>query len=333
MAGAIYSASRLGRPSTAHWLTLAVICGCIASVVARKQHDAHTIKHKHTYLHICADADSTTSHVCIHQVKNTWPQPALMDKTECAETADTSKAPGTTDSNCDPAAATINKNLYAPITIPIGTVTPAIDYRTGADVDRFTDGDRVRCKDGELFATGWYKKYTPQECARLCAKIQDYYGKNCTHFTRQWITSDIKEHADSCGRDGDAGLTGGPLYGTFESAGTGAGQYTHRGQCIFFNSANDECCATKAAWRETLLTQADSDHCQSAYGDRKDNWNSKHRSWRLSKQGFDTTNSRPAWPVTSRGRRLSAYTGHVDGEDPLIHELVFTNGTKLLVNE
>ena len=49
----------------------------------------------------------------------------------------------------------------------------------------------------------WYKKYTPQECARLCSKISNFYGSSCTHFSRQWITSRIQEHSDTCGRDGE----------------------------------------------------------------------------------------------------------------------------------
>ena len=40
----------------------------------------------------------------------------------------------------------------------------------------------------------WYKKYTPQECARLCSKISNFYGSSCTHFSRQWITSRVPEH-------------------------------------------------------------------------------------------------------------------------------------------
>jgi hypothetical protein len=237
-----------------------------------------------------------------------------------------------------------------------GLVHPNVDYRKGADTDTLTDWDRVRCRDGQLFATGcvhlfscptprpvpgergadsdsfshvcsWYRKYTPQECARLCSKISNFYGKSCTHFSRQWIKSNLPEHSDTCGRDGESIASDMPAHGAWGSAGVGEGSYSFRGQCLFFNSHNNECCSTKAAWREAgSLT--DDNYCTAKFGDRKDNWDTKHRSWRLKTQAFSPTS---AWPVTSLGRRLGTArpVEAVTGEEPLIHELFLfsPNGT------
>ena len=173
----------------------------------------------------------------------------------------------------------------------------------------------------------WYKKYTPQECARLCSKISDFYGKDCTHFSRQWITTSIEEHHDHCGRDGDRGIRHDVApTGEWGSAGVGTGSYRFRGQCIFFSSDNDECCSTKAAWREAG-TDTDSSYCQGKYGERADWWDNKHRSWRLKNSTFTPTG---AWPVTSRGRRRLSST-RPEGTDPEqhshVHELIFPNGS------
>jgi hypothetical protein len=176
-------------------------------------------------------------------------------------------------------------------------------------------------------------KYTPQECARLCSKIHNFYGKSCTHFTRQWISTDIDEHEDSCGRDGDDGFKvdrGDAPFGDKGSAGVGTGKYTYRGQCIFYDSPNHDCCSTKAAWRE-VDGDSDSDYCQAKYGERKNNWDNKNRSWRKKVAGFSPT---VAWPVTSLGRRLeSTHPSHFDGERADMHELLLVNGTSVWVAE
>ena len=170
----------------------------------------------------------------------------------------------------------------------------------------------------------WYKKYTAQECARLCSKISNFYGKSCTHFSRQWITTRITEHSDTCGRDGETIASDMPAHGAWGSAGVGAGAYTFRGQCLFFNSPNNHCCSTKAAWREAGA-DTDNNFCQGKFGDRKDAWDSKHRSWRLLTQAFTPTE---AWPVVSAGRRLSDEARGLNGSEPLVHELFYPNGTR-----
>lgn len=160
----------------------------------------------------------------------------------------------------------------------------------------------------------------------MCSKISNFYGKSCTHFSRQWIKSSIQDHSDSCGRDGEAIASDMPAHGAYGSAGVGRGSYTFRGQCLFFNSANNECCATKAAWREEG-SDTDSNYCQAKYGDREDAWNSKHRSWRLKTQTFTPSE---AWPVTSFGRRLSDTrpSDFKTGEESHVHELFYPNGTR-----
>jgi len=251
----------------------------------------------------------------------------------CKESAPPHSDVGTNQPWCTAGALGL-VNIYDPITIPTGLKNPKTDFRKGADADTMSDWDRIRCRDGQLFATGWYRKYTPGECARLCAKIHNFYGKTCTHFSRQWIQSKIPEHDDNCGRDGDTIPAGTPANGGWASAGTGSGSYLYRGQCIFFNSVNNECCATKAAWREAG-TNTDDGHCETKYpNDRKDAWDSKHRSWRLltATQAFTPTE---AWPVTSLGRRLSDEANHkqYDGEGPEMHEIFFPNGTRFWVEE
>ena len=168
------------------------------------------------------------------------------------------------------------------------------------------------------------------ECARLCSKIHNFYGKSCTHFSRQWIQSKVPEHSDSCGRDGEELESSMPARGAWGSAGVGKGTYSYRGQCLFFNSPNNECCSTKAAWTEsdTIIggtgTTTDQ-YCQNKYGDREDAWNSKHRSWRLLHQAFTPTE---AWPVTSLGRRLSDKPLGASGDDAGLHEFFLPNGTR-----
>jgi len=290
----------------------------------RRFHDANYHRHAHTYLQFCANDTNVLSHACVHKVSAKWPSPAQLDPQECKEAAPPFSDVGTSYPGCA-AGSLSNVNIYDPITIPTGLRNPASlgGYRHGADVDTMTDWDRVRCRDGQLFATGWYKKYTPQECARLCAKISNFYGKTCTHFTRQWITTRIAEHSDVCGRDGETLDANMPVHGAWGSAGTGAGTYTYRGQCLFFNSPNDHCCSTKAAWREDG-GDTDSNYCTSKYGARHDSWDTKHRSWRLLPGGAFTPTA--AWPVVSAGRRLDE--SRLNGSDSLVHELFHPNGTR-----
>lgn len=160
----------------------------------------------------------------------------------------------------------------------------------------------------------------------MCAKIHNFRGQSCTHFTRQWIQSGLPEHNDGYGRDGDTisgADTGGP-----GSAGTGTGRYSYRGQCIFFSSPNSECCATRQKWEDTSSNSA---YCQVKFGERKDSWNSKHRSWRLATSTFSPT---ATWPVTSFNRRLSeSGFRNATGEEPEVHELIFPDGSTTWVNE
>ena len=121
-----------------------------------------------------------------------------------------------------------------------------------------------------------------------------------------------------------------PAHGAWGSAGTGAGRYTFRGQCLFFSSPNDHCCSTKAAWTEDGVNTA-STYCQTKFGDRRDMWDSKHRSWRLKTQAFSPTE---AWPVVSAGRRLADEArGGLNVDDPLVHEMFLPNGTRFWATE
>jgi len=301
----------------------------VLSLLGRRFHDEQYHKHAHTYLQFCATDADVSSHACVHKVSAKWPTPAQLDPQECKEATAPFAAVGTTNAAC---ASQTNVNIYDPITIAQNLRHPAAadNYRRGADVDTHTDWDRIRCRDGQLFASGWYKKYTPQECARLCAKISNFYGKSCTHFSRQWITSRVPEHSDTCGRDGESLPADMPAHGAWGSAGVGTGTYTFRGQCIFFNSPNDHCCASKAAWREAGA-DTDNNYCQAKYGDRKDGWDSKHRSWRLLVNSFTPS---VAWPVTSAGRRLgdevaSAVNASIAGA----HEFFLPNGTRFYAFE
>merc|ERR1719482_1953674 len=158
------------------WLIVLAL-GC---ALARRFHDQHYHKHAHTYLQFCANATSVVPHACVHKVSARWPTPAQLDPQECKEATDPYLNVGSTHAGCT-AGSEAGVNIYDPITIPQGLRHPAAagGYRRGADVDTMTDWDRIRCRDGQLFATGWYKKYTPQECSRLCAKIHNFYGKSC----------------------------------------------------------------------------------------------------------------------------------------------------------
>jgi len=162
----------------------------LGGAAGRRFHDQHYHKHAHTYLQFCANATSASSHACVHKVSAKWPTPAQLDPQECKESAAPYASVGTNQPWCA-AGSEVLVNIYDPITIPQGLLHPNVDYRRGSDVDTLTDWDRIRCRDGQLFATGWYKKYTPMECARLCSKIFNFYGKTCTHFARQWIQSRV----------------------------------------------------------------------------------------------------------------------------------------------
>ena len=119
--------------------------------------------------------------------------------------------------------------------------------------------------------------------------------------------------------------------GEFGSAGVGSGSYKFRGQCVFFNSDNNECCSTKAAWREAG-TDMDSSYCEDKLGSRADNWDNKWRSWRLKNSTFEASG---AWPVTSRGRRLGQTrpAGADPDLQPHVHEFQYPNGTSFWVVE
>ena len=117
---------------------------------------------------------------CVVKVNRKWPVPAKMEDPVCRKTEPPNDE---LDAGC--VSPTPSKNLYIPITIfqnlvsgrPFNELAASADgwkgvqYEQGADVDTLTLWDRIRCRDGQIFSTGWYKKYTDQECARLCAKI------------------------------------------------------------------------------------------------------------------------------------------------------------------
>lgn len=166
----------------------------------------------------------------------------------------------------------------------------------------------------------------------MCTKIHNFYGHQCSHFSRQWITTRIPEHNDICGRDGETLPDGMPARGAFGSAGVGAGTYTYRGQCIFFFSNNNDCCSTRAGWREDSNSGGtdDSDYCENRYrvngvSTMKDNWDSKHRSWKIVARHFTPS---AAWPVVSAGRRLEEDGRVLNGSLPGMHELFLPNGTR-----
>jgi len=311
-----------------------LLVSALVLVSGRRYHDNRgKNRHSHTFLELCADDTDVIPHGCIQGVTKKWPTPATLDPMDCKEAARPHNAVGSTDGKCG--GALVERNIYHPITIPMGLLHPNLDYRHGSDVDTLTSWDRIRCRDGQLFATGWYRKYTPQECARLCAKISDFYGKSCTHFSRQWMRTKIEEHEDNCGRDGDSGPLAGGQASSYGSAGLGTGSYSFLGQCIFFNSPNNECCATKAAWTEEGGTEGggtvSGTHCQTKYGDRQDAWDSKHRSWRLKRQAFTPI---VAWPVVASGRRLGEVEVHSNRSSELAgHKLIFPNGTSMWVLE
>ena len=151
---------------------------------ARKFHDNTKRKHGHTYLAFCTNGDWVQSQACLEQVTAKWPQGAVLDDLYCVSPGAESGVEFTTiqsvTGSCAGSPNYGNVFVYRPITIPMGLTTLHKDYKRGADVDTLTSWDRVRCRDGELFATGWHAAYTPQECARLCSLIKNFKGKTCT---------------------------------------------------------------------------------------------------------------------------------------------------------
>jgi len=121
----------------------------------RRFHDSNYHKHAHTYLQFCANSTSVVSHACVHKVSARWPTPAQLDPQECKEALPPHQPVGTVAPMCT-AGSEAGVNIYDPITIPMGLRNPAAlgGYRRGADVDTMTDWDRIRCRDGQLFATG-----------------------------------------------------------------------------------------------------------------------------------------------------------------------------------
>ena len=203
----------------------------------------------------------------------------------------------------------------------------------GADVDTLTSWDRVSCRPQDvLLATSWHRGYTPQECARLCSKVKAFGGKWCTHFSRQWAHSDVEEHSDMCGRDGDPMMAHHPVMelstswrgpragprsvaraetGTWTAAGGGAGEYSYPAQCIFYYSENDDCCATKKGWTTANphVAGASSTHCTDRFGARSDHWNTKHRTWKVAHAPAPwPPAANPAWPTKGIVPRTLSYT-------------------------
>ena len=130
---------------------LGVLLG-LALTGARRFHDESKHKHAHTYLSFCSNEQNVWPSACIHKVSAKWPTPAQFDaEAECKESSPPHNAVGTANSDCTTGT---NVDLYEPITINQGLRSPTTDYKRGADVDTLTDWDRIRCRDGQLFATG-----------------------------------------------------------------------------------------------------------------------------------------------------------------------------------
>ena len=129
---------------------------CLLGVaLGRRFHDQHYHKHAHTYLQFCANSSFVSAHACVHKVSAKWPTPAQLDPQECKEAVAPYNDVGTRVPGC--AGTPSGVNVYDPITIPQGLRHPEWlgAWRRGADVDTMTDWDRIRCKDGQLFATGY----------------------------------------------------------------------------------------------------------------------------------------------------------------------------------
>lgn len=135
--------------------SVGLIILALGGAAARRFHDANYHKHAHTYLQFCSNATNVVAHSCIHKVSAKWPTPAQLDPQVCKEASDPYSDLGSTYPGCAEGAES-SVNIYDPITIPMGLRHPAAagNYRRGADVDTMTDWDRIRCRDGQLFATG-----------------------------------------------------------------------------------------------------------------------------------------------------------------------------------
>ena len=149
--------------------TASLIVLSLGGATSRRFHDQHYHKHAHTYLQFCANDTSVVSHACIHKVSAKWPTPAQLDPQTCKEAIAPYGPVGDTHAGCA-AGSESGVNIYDPITIVQGLRHPAAagGYRRGADVDTMTDWDRIRCRDGQLFATG-YAHTRPDEPVHLAS--------------------------------------------------------------------------------------------------------------------------------------------------------------------
>ena len=147
------------------WRLAGTLLALLPGASARKFHDSRKHKHGHTFLGFCVDnGDTVTPHACLEHVTRKWPNGAVLDDLYCV-------APGsgiefTTIQSitgyCAGSPNYANHFVYRPITVPMGLTTLHTDYKRGADVDTLTSWDRVRCRDGQLFATSWHISYTPR---------------------------------------------------------------------------------------------------------------------------------------------------------------------------
>jgi len=181
--------------------------------------------------------------------------------------------------------------------------------------------DRIQIRDGQLMSTITHTKYTDAMCARLCTKMQGFRGNDCIAYSRKWFKTDIDEHLDTCGRDGDVGIS------RQATTTTGWGQnyntdreYKYPGQCVFYGKMFDDgstttlgvtnLCTTAEDWlldktgvpypllspgptaaelktcteegaAGTGTSCVHKDSCQYRHGYAKTNWKDKTRSWRM----------------------------------------------------
>ena len=84
----------------------------------------------------------------------------------------------------------------------------------------------------------------------------------------------------------------------YASAGLGAppsgGSYTYKAQCVFFQSGNKDCCATKAGWSTAIGLDYLAGSADACSGTPADNWKDKMRTWRLETRGYTPSKS---WPI------------------------------------
>ena len=342
------------RPMRASLWICALLAACQIAA-ARRFHDERKHKHWHTYLSFCVNnPESSTPTIvpadCIQGVAYDWPEPAMAEH-NCNDPSFPVK--GSAPPHVDMASVDIPavcrfgeatsffSNFYLPISIPLGIVAGKVAedvqerhgrdarFRRGADVDTLQSTDRIRCVDGQILATSYNTRYTPQECARLCARIKDFDGHSgCTHFSRQWIRTDINEHEDNCGRDGDDGTEAGLKMGDYGSAGLGTGSYKYMGQCIFFDSPALHCCATKMGYHLTsnnVFTEStETTHCEDKFGEPRDNFDTKHRTWRVYHKGHTPS---AAWPTRDVESYYESTRRLASVENSTVHEFVLPNGT------